>query len=194
MKQRTALIAKIVGSIAIVAHGAAIFLAPASVPPASPLVQASWEKVSPYLHAANLNHGYHFFAPEPGSSTIVQYVGTSANGEQLRGSLPDKRTMKPRLLYHRYFMLTEFLGSIPEDAPIREQVIQNYANQLLKTKNLETVELRIVRHHPSSRQEILIGENLQAPETYEQVSSHRISRRVPRKDRQSSDSFALTTP
>lgn len=161
---------KVVGSALIVAHLVAISLAPASVPPSSQLVRSGWRLVSPYLHATNLNHGYHFFAPEPGASSVLEFVGTRSDGTHRRGRLPDKQLMKPRLLYHRYFMLTEFLGSIPETDPIRNRVLQNYANQLLKTKDLESVELRMIWHRPSSRQEVLLGEGLQAPETYDRQS------------------------
>lgn len=157
-------------SVLLALHLLAVFLAPASVPPSSPAIQTSWSLVSPYLHSANLNHGYHFFAPEPGASTLLEYLGETSDGQQRRGIYPDKQMHRPRLHYHRYFMLTEFLGTMPEQSPLRQRIIQVYAMQILKSKNLDKVELRLVRHRPSSRQEVLIGERLDAVQTYERVN------------------------
>jgi hypothetical protein len=167
LSSRPGRVVRVIASLGILLHLAAVFSAPASVPPASPAAQASWSFFSPYLHATNLNHGYHFFAPEPGASTLLEYVGYTSEGEQRRGVLPDKQMMRPRLLYHRYFMLTEFLGSMQEGQPMRDRVVQNYALQLLKTKQLDRIELRLVRHRPSTRQEILVGGKLDDQATYQ---------------------------
>jgi hypothetical protein len=160
-------ILKLFGSLAIAAHLAAIFIAPASVPPASPLEQTAWEFCRPYLQAANLNHGYHFFAPEPGESTLLSFVGKTATGTIRHGVIPDKQLHRPRLLYHRYFMLTEYLGSLDETDPHRQDVVNSFARQLLREYQLQEIELKLVRHRPSRRQEILIGADLQASQTYE---------------------------
>lgn len=167
MKPRWKLVAKVVASGCIAFHLIAIFAAPASIPPTSASLEATWSLCSPYLYTTNLNNGYHFFAPEPGASTLIEFVGTTSNGDIQHGVMPDKQRMRPRLLYHRYFMLTEFLGGYSESDPKRKIVIQTLAHEILKTQNLQQVELRLVRHRPSSRQEILIGDNLIAPETYE---------------------------
>ena len=68
----------------------------------------------PYLGALYLDHGYHFFAPEPAESTLLAYVAEREDGTVVRGRIPD-RTTQPRLLYHRYFMLTEHMSDAPED-------------------------------------------------------------------------------
>jgi hypothetical protein len=170
MKPRIKMTIKILASCLIAGHLVAIFSAPASVAPSSPLIQSVWSKCSPYLYATNLNHGYHFFAPEPGASSLLEYSGKTSTGETKYGVLPDKQKMRPRLLYHRYFMLTEYLGGFAPEDPVRKKVIANFAQQLLRTENLQQVELRLVRHRPSSRQEILIGDELDTAETYERES------------------------
>ena len=52
-------------SLWLVFHVSAIIIAPASVAPSSDLVRSAWAVFRPYLQILYLNHGYHFFAPEP---------------------------------------------------------------------------------------------------------------------------------
>lgn len=158
---------KVLGSCLIVAHVVATFAAPASVAPTSPVILDAWSLCSGYLYATNLNNGYHFFAPEPGASSLLEYSGKTSDGEMKHGVMPDKQKMRPRLLYHRYFMLTEYLGSFSSEDPSRRQVINNYARQILENEGLVEVDLNLVRHRPSTRQEVLIGEGLTSIETYE---------------------------
>jgi len=63
------------------------------------------EFIQPYLDGLYLNHGYSFFAPEPGPSFVLKYEVTPAEGEPIVGRLPDLDEHWPRLLYHRYFMI-----------------------------------------------------------------------------------------
>ncbi|MEX2091214.1 MAG: hypothetical protein WD971_00980, partial [Pirellulales bacterium] len=57
-------VAKIVISLLVTWHVAAVFLAPLSIQPSSPLVVeiAQRRPMQWYLDALYLNHGYHFFA------------------------------------------------------------------------------------------------------------------------------------
>ena len=70
----------------------------------------------PYLQILYLNHGYQFFAPEPGESTLLAFEAERDDGTVVRGRIPD-RTTWPRLLYHRHFMLTEHMSDAPRRAP-----------------------------------------------------------------------------
>jgi hypothetical protein len=72
----------------LVYHLTGIVIAPWSVPPSSRLVQNSWSFVKPYVQILFLNHGYHYFAPEPGNSTLVAYVLDMPDGRQVRGGFP----------------------------------------------------------------------------------------------------------
>ena len=71
-----------------------------------------------YQFFAFLNHGYRFFAPNPGPSHIVRYEVDTADGETVKGQFPDRDKIWPRLLYHRHFMISETV--FREGAPISE--------------------------------------------------------------------------
>ena len=71
----------------------------------------------PYLQILSLDNGYRFFAPEPGPSHLVRYDVTLADGQQIGGVFPNLAEERPRLLYHRYFMLSEFVNSLTEGTP-----------------------------------------------------------------------------
>ena len=90
-------------------HVSAIIIAPASVAPSSDLVRSAWAVYRPYLQVLYLNHGYHFFAPEPDPSTLLAFAAERDDGTVVRGRIPD-RAIQPRLLYHRHFMLTEHMA------------------------------------------------------------------------------------
>src|SRR5207249_6274680 len=111
----------------LVFHLSAIIIAPASVSPASDLVLSAWDVVRPYLQILYLNHGYHYFAPEPSASTLLAFVAERDDGAVLRGRIPNRR-IAPRLLYHRHFMLTEQMNlATPE---IQDQWHASYAQHL----------------------------------------------------------------
>ncbi len=98
----------------LVFHLAAMIVAPAVVAPSSELIRETWGCFQPYIEALYLDHGYHFFAPEPAESTLLAYAAERADGTVVRGRIPDRAT-RPRLLYHRYFMLTEHMNDAPEE-------------------------------------------------------------------------------
>jgi len=77
-----------------------------SSPAASPLYYV----LRPYIALMYLDHGYFFFAPNPGESHLVRYELEFADGrEPIVGEFPDQHEQWPRLLYHRHFMLSETL-------------------------------------------------------------------------------------
>jgi hypothetical protein len=86
----------------------------------------------PYSQWMFLDHGYFFFAPNPGPGHLIRVVQSDdpvpplpddrrstplAEVNRLDGEnrsvsyLPDRASHWPRLLYHRYFMLSEFYYS-----------------------------------------------------------------------------------
>jgi hypothetical protein len=74
----------------------------------------------PYGDAAYLNHGYAFFAPNPGPSFLLRASMEFDDGrETIHRTLPDLNIDWPRLRYHRHFMLSEhFNGAfLPAEAP-----------------------------------------------------------------------------
>ncbi len=75
---------------------------------------------APYVEVLYLDHGYFFFAPNPGPSHLIEY--SIAPQESVR-RIPDRTRQWPRLLYHRYFMLSEFYDQsfVPSSISAEEQ-------------------------------------------------------------------------
>src|SRR5262245_46752829 len=108
---------KLLVSAALAFHLTAVFVAPFafacnSGPVPSPLASAVYGWFRPYLGALYLDHGYFFFAPNPGPSHLVDYKVEFADGRPpVTGRFPDLATERPRLLYHRHFMVAESLNN-----------------------------------------------------------------------------------
>jgi len=104
---------KAIISALIAAHIAAITSTPfafACNRGASPIAEAFRNFFLPYTSALYLAHGYAFFAPDPGPNHLVDYTVEFDDGRPAqKGRFPDLKTERPRLLYHRYFMLSEAL-------------------------------------------------------------------------------------
>lgn len=95
-------------SLAIVAFLFVLIIGPLSNPVASPYLSGPIaEKISPIHRALFLGHGYRFFGPDPGPGHLLVYQGQRADGSQFEGVFPDSNNRWPRLLYHRWFMLSE---------------------------------------------------------------------------------------
>ena len=69
----------------------------------------------PYIEAADLNHGYRFFGPDPGPSHLIRYHLDMPDGTTRDDVFPNLAEERPRLLYHRYFMLSEHLNGLYEE-------------------------------------------------------------------------------
>lgn len=151
----------------LVYHLFAIIAAPASVAPSSRLQQQCWRCAGPYLQTLYLNHGWHYFSPEPGRSTLLAYTLEFPDGTEKSGRLPN-RDIQPRLLYHRYFMLSEFLGnSPPEDQPAWHRA---YARALCRRHGAERVRLSRVFHDLPLAERVLAGGRLEDPEFFSEES------------------------
>jgi hypothetical protein len=83
----------------------------------SPFADGLFTVLRPYIGVMFLDHGYFFFAPTPGPSHLVDYKVEFADGrEPVEGRFPNLKTERPRLLYHRYFMMAEWLNNNFEPA------------------------------------------------------------------------------
>ncbi len=151
----------------LVFHLAAIIIAPASVAPTSELILSAWNVFQPYLDLVYLNHGYHFFAPEPSESFLVSFEAERADGTVSSGFMPTRKT-QPRLLYHRHFMLTEHLADTLRDAPeeIQQAWLDSYAEHLCRKNQAVRVTLTGHRHGLPSREDVQNGMKLNDPESY----------------------------
>ena len=117
----------------LVFHLAAIVIAPASVSPSSELIQSVWRVFQPYLDFMFLNHGYHFFAPEPSESTLVCLQSRANRRNRCRPAISQPARHVPRLLYHRHFMLTEHMADTPWAPEDVQQVwLDSYAEHLCR--------------------------------------------------------------
>lgn len=91
---------------------------PEGTSPIANLLSATFE---PYYQAMYLDHGYFFFAPTVGPTHLVDYQVEFADGrEPVKGRFPDLATERPRLLYHRHFMMAEALNNlyVPPTPPL----------------------------------------------------------------------------
>ena len=86
--------------------------------------------LAPYVEWMYLDHGYFFFAPNPGPNHLVaaQEKSTETNTTNTPRRLrpdavifPDRQSHWPRLLYHRYFMLSEFYNNSFAPTELTEQ-------------------------------------------------------------------------
>ena len=159
-----------VWSILIGLHLTAVFVPPftfiSSSPDAlSPLAADVREFFLPYTTFAHLNHGYAFFAPNPGPSHLIEYRAEFDDGRSaIEHTLPDKKRHWPRLLYHRHFMLSEQLNSdftpatVSADEPdsardewrrrrgIYEAKRQSFHDHLVDRYGASRLQMRLVEH------------------------------------------------
>jgi hypothetical protein len=151
-------------NLGLALHIVAIIIAPAAVSPSSDLVQAGWDLFQPYLQILYLNHGYHFFAPEPGDSTLLAFQAERPDGTVVSGRIPN-RDIVPRLLYHRHFMLTEQMKDAP--AELRDQWLGSYAEHIGRKYGAARVRLTGQTHHLPTTEMVREGVRLDDPSSYE---------------------------
>ncbi len=101
-------------SLLVILHLLAVFVPPLAFQASGPLgsspsVQTLSAPVRGYGEFLYLNRGYAFFAPDAGPSHLIQAAITGADGNRVEQMYPDLNRHWPRLLYHRHFMLAEFL-------------------------------------------------------------------------------------
>ncbi|MGI9474489.1 MAG: hypothetical protein ACR2NZ_23330 [Rubripirellula sp.] len=104
-------------SFLIIGHLLAVVLPPLSLQTRgpvgqSPSVSTLLRVVEGYSQMVYIDRGYAFFAPDPGPSHLIQAEITSKEGSRVELMFPDRSEQWPRLLYHRHFMLSEFMEEI----------------------------------------------------------------------------------
>jgi hypothetical protein len=148
----------------LVYHLAAIIVAPASVSPSSGLIQSAWSLFRPYVELLYLNHGYHFFAPEPGESTLIRFTAERPDGTVERGRIPNFQIV-PRLLYHRHFMLTEHTRNAP--AELKPEWVGSYADHICQKYGATRVTLTGQIHNLPTMEMVRNGARLDDPSSYQ---------------------------
>ena len=154
-------------SLWLVFHVFCVFISPAAMPPASPLLEDGYRIALPYNEALFLNHGYHYFAPDPGASTLIAYSIPRAGDAPLVGRFPNV-SIRPRLLYHRYFMLAENLWAF--DDVTQSEMQRAYARHFAEVHKAAKIELSRISHEPSSILRLQAGGKLNDPEMFEEES------------------------
>ena len=144
-------------------HVVALTAGPATMAPASPVQRNVAAVFAPYLAALYLGHGYQYFAPDPGPSTLLEYAGTTADGAPLVGRLPDLAAQRPRLLYHRHFMLTERLGG---PFAFNLDYHRALADGLFLATGAEELTLAALTHRTPEVREVQLGFGLDDPALY----------------------------
>jgi hypothetical protein len=97
-----------------------VFLGPVTNPSATEELTAPLaRRLAPLHQSLFLGHGYRFFAPDPGPAHRV--VARVPGSEDVVWSIPDRSQHWPRLLYHRWFMLSETLWNERQLLPPREE-------------------------------------------------------------------------
>jgi hypothetical protein len=178
----------------LVLHLTAVMLPPLWVGPSGD--SKLWQTIStpfrPYIEAADLNHGYRFFGPDPGPSHLIRYHLEMPDGASRDDVFPNLAEERPRLLYHRYFMLSEHLNGLyegqmiakgegspgmPENSPQRraaEQafhaMVRSYADELLRRTGAKSVRMELVEHDFPSPEEFQRGLRLDDPSLYRTVA------------------------
>jgi hypothetical protein len=138
-------------SVLVAFHVLAVFIGPFAMPPASSELASKIALVfRPYVEPLCLANGYRFFAPEPGPSHLVRYEITLPDGTREVGSFPDRNKNKPRLLYHRYFMMSEFINTVDDaqnPSPLGKAFAKGYAEHLADAFQAQTVKLYLRLHY-----------------------------------------------
>ena len=101
---------RIVVSILIFSYLTVVVIGPMSNPIGAENLTTPLRKfVAPVHNALFTGHGYRFFGPDPGPSHLLSYKVKKADGVEIGGRFPNRNDNKqwPRLLYHRWFMLSE---------------------------------------------------------------------------------------
>lgn len=150
---------RLVVSAVLLFHLVAILAGPMAVPASSELAVNTFLGMRWYIEPLFLNHGYRFFAPDPGPSHMMRYEIELANGKTLRGIYPNLREQQPRLLYHRHFMLTSRLADGARE-PLVQLYADSYARHLFAEHEAQRVRLYHVVHQLTPRERVLEGVKL----------------------------------
>jgi hypothetical protein len=158
-----------VASLWALLHFTAIVAAAASSGPTySGLVGGVWTCFRPYLQIFYLNHGYQFFAPEPAPSTLLDFEVEAADGTIVaRGRVPDS-SLRPRLLYQRYLLLTEHIAVAPP--MLQKHWYISYARHLCRRYGAAKVRLTRLTHYAPTMEMFKNGTPLDDPVNYREES------------------------
>jgi len=121
---------RVIISLLLIVHIVAIFMPPFMLQASgsggtSPIGEMVVDALQPYIDIAFLNHGYAFFAPNPGPSHLLRARIEFDDGrEPIEETFPNLGQQWPRLLYHRHFMLSEQLNAQYQPPQLPQEISQ----------------------------------------------------------------------
>jgi hypothetical protein len=161
--------ARWLASLLIFGYLAAVIGPPlAGPPPASELAGVLRRPLRPLIGALYLDHGYRFFAPDPGPGHEIRWTATMPDGSTRSGTIPDREADWPRLLYHRRFMIAEKIATqvptVEAPAEVRARakpewlpLVKGVAGNLLRATGGTQVKLEMVEHYLPGPEEVVAG-------------------------------------
>lgn len=161
-------------SLLVVWHLLVVFLSPLSVPPTSELIskvaQGPW--VRWYSDPLYLNHGYHFFGPDPPmGGTHVRWQVFGQDGQaKAEGEFPNLDQQWPRLWYHRHMMLADQMSGVsvyPEGRQNEELMLRAYARHLLRKHEGAEARVESLWHRSLHPADVKAGVDTEDPQLYE---------------------------
>lgn len=164
-------------SLAAVWHLFVVFISPLSVPPASQMVVdlAQSKLIRWYSDSLYLNHGYHFFGPEPPINQLVRYQVSDNTGQPIaEGEFPNTDQQWPRLYYHRHMMLADQANLGPPDISPEDWTrfsMQAYGRHLLRKTSGDRVRIDCVRHNLLYPSQSIRGDDPNAQDLFVPVVS-----------------------
>lgn len=174
------LAARVAVTVAVAWHLFVVFISPLSVPPNSPLVatlsQTAWTRW--YSDPLYLNHGYHFFGPDPPmGGQVVRYQIYGEDGRvKAEGEFPNLKEQQPRLWYHRHMMLVDQMsgaGIYPNPQDDQRLLLRAYARHLLRKHNGTEARLEKFEHDSLHPADVRDGIDPFEPRFYRSVLSVR---------------------
>lgn len=181
-------VGRLAASAGILLYLGLVIVPPLAGPaPSSELAAVLIQPLRPLVGALYLGHGYRFFAPDPGPGHAIRWSMRMPDGSTLSGLLPDPAADRPRLLYHRRFMIAEKIsGMVPgPDAPVEvrreakprwQPLVTGVAGQLLRRHGGAEVELTMVEYELPTPEDSIAGKV--APDLETPLGTYALSARA----------------
>ncbi len=103
---------------------------------------------------AYLNHGYAFFAPDPGPSHLIRAEASfDDDHETITETFPNLDEQWPRLLYHRHFMLSEQLNADYQPPQLPQEISQEpeLAERWQTARQMYELKWRSYKQHVAAK-------------------------------------------
>lgn len=150
---------RVIISLLLIVHVVAVFVPPFMLQASgsvgtSPIGEVLMNTLQPYIDIAFLNHGYAFFAPNPGPSHLVRARIEFDDGrEPIEETFPNLNEHWPRLLYHRHFMLSEQLTAQYQPPQLPPEISQEpeLAERWQTARRMYELKLRSFKDHLESK-------------------------------------------